>query len=156
MIADDNLPNLVTGTDTDLRNKFCEYIKCIKTDQMINLFNSYYNWYENTGAGIDYTAQPAANFPAAQLNNGMVVLFDIDGSYNAHTYGYIYVDTTGKNKPNMFGKDYLLFWIIKQNNNYMLMPGGGDNDPWTCVAGSGNFNTSSGCTVYYMDGRELP
>jgi len=162
MNADLDLPNFsATGTGTDVRDKFCEYLNCIRTGEATEFFGSYYKWYNNT-IGEDFSSDTTKS---ALLNNKMALKF-INNSNSCSTTenfldnvcGEIYVDINGSQSPNMGGKDYLAFWIVRnaEKDYYRILPKGLFDDGKICVSSSDSWDTSEGCTSYYVRNLDLP
>lgn len=162
MIIEGGLPDFSAGTNDELRNKFCEHLRCLKTGATNEFFAPFYNWYKNYDNGWDAST---AGMSAALLANGMTIrtwndrsnCTDIIGSMN-NICGYINVDTNGKKNPNMFGKDFLYFWILKddERDTYYLIPAGSLEDNQGCQPGSTGWSTSQGCAVYHINNKDLP
>jgi len=160
--------NIGTSTSSSslLRSDFCSVMTCVKQDSTRDIWEpANYKFYKGT-----YTGWPDNSTNAAAiLNNGYFIHFgayaDCDHYGDMHACGYIWVDINGKKGPNMSGKDYHFFWIVRQNGNssYSLIPAGAQNDLYTsqlpggCVAGSSGWSSSRGCTAKrLMDPDHMP
>jgi hypothetical protein len=104
-----------------------------------------------------------AGYDTFFLSNGVVLNFgsiwpNCDGSSGGtlNTCVSLCVDVNGKSGPNMFGKDYLNFNIVKTNGEYAVIPFGITGDGMTCVAGSVSMATSRGCAAIMISDDPMP
>jgi hypothetical protein len=89
------------------------------------------------------------------LNNGYLLDFDSYDDckyYNVNACGNMTIDVNGKKGPNMSGRDFLSFWIVRKNGNtaYSLLPMGTQGDGQNCSSNSNSWDTSLGCTAKRM------
>lgn len=125
-----------------LRNDFCTEMKCSNTDITSNIFGpADYKWYKGENMGWPGSRDI---IPAAVTAKGYLIRFysyaDCDHA-NINACGYIDVDINGKNGPNMVGKDFYSFWIIKNKGIYLILPVGTLADGYNCSI------NSWGCTA---------
>ena len=156
-----------TTDATTERNDYASVMRITKQDTFGNIFPKIYKFYKSSTTE-DLTA--AASHPALALADGAYVWFGISssdcsspasgfgifGATMTNICGNIDVDVNGSKPPNMRGKDYLGFWLIRKDGVYQILPHGSEGDGLTCVAGSTDWTTSHGCTAYYMTDKSLP
>ena len=152
-------------------NQFANYMKVIKKAPSSTVYTGTYYYYKG---GVDTNdinwitdSNNASN--ALILANGTFIVAtknmnkncppnDSENNYSpAPICASFVVDVNGSEKPNMLGKDYVAFFIVKINDAYQLVPQGAlDGNAINCVAGSTVWNTSMGCTAYIIDTRQMP
>jgi len=120
--------NLGTASTTSLTfmNDFCNVMSCIQQDTGANIFGTMkYRYYKSETAFTRGTSY------AAILNNGNILHF-VDNNtctwYGVNSCGRIFIDINGKKGPNMWGKDFYTFHVVKDNNGYSILPSGTAND----------------------------
>jgi len=131
-----------------LRNSFCNIMTCIQNN---NVHTITYKRYESgLGTSIYDTYYKSAD-TVATLNNGTFLTFASYSDcahWDIYACGSIHADLNGDKGPNMWGKDFYRFYIIRQNGNgiYSVVPAGiqGDThtpvsdckvgDGWSCAA----------------------
>lgn len=129
------------------------------------LFNTSYFAY-NSSVSFTLDANTDNDKPAFLLTNGNVVGFQLFSTSCTNEFDFsgnagpvcavIWTDTNGKKGPNMWGKDCLWFWLIRQNGAYSVLPmGGRGGDPGQCN-NNGTWSDSVGCTSYYIQNKPLP
>jgi hypothetical protein len=160
-----------TTDNATLRADYASVMKFIKQDTANKLFSPTVKTYK----GSKVESQNSS--PAAMLADGIVIRFEVlssDCTISADTIESMYsetytggatlnnicgdfdVDTNGGRNPNMRGKDYIAFWLVKNNDVYQILPHGTQTDGLSCVAGSTDWSTSQGCTYYYIYDKTMP
>jgi len=148
------------GNDhNDFRDAFTPYMRFVKTGGTTSLFPSFYAYYKNYSGG----GWTMLNYAGGITYDGIYYGFLNNSSGCTTTSGtlqnicgYFFTDTNGLKGPNMYGKDFNFFWVVKKSGTYVVYPRGITGDSMTCVAGSVAQNTSRGCTAYYFRGQTLP
>jgi len=146
--------NVGNGNHLAFRNDFCSVMTCVKTDTVANIFcPTNYKYYK----GGFSNSPTCSDVPAAILSNGLIMNFlSYTGcnNYGVNACGFIHVDINGKKGPNMFGKDFYSFWVVRpnSNSNYLILPYGTQHDTYVplpngCQANSSALSTSEGCTT---------
>lgn len=145
-------------SSTNVRTSYSTVMKFVKQGSWSDFASTQYTFYTNT-SGLSGNS----NYCAALLPNGSIVGFN---SYadNCSTKkvnlegicGYIYVDTNGKRGPNMFGRDYLVTWIVKKNGEYIIYPVGSNGDGYSCQRNSDTWGTSDGCSAVALYSDKMP
>lgn len=102
------------------------------------------------------------------LNDGTLLAFEAyqvvscSNSVNGMDIcGWIYVDVNGEIGPNMMGKDFHVFDVVKRrsDNEIMVFPAGTPNiDTYTCNANvaAASYTNYFGCTQKFYTGQQLP
>ena len=135
-----------TESGAPIRDALCDVLSCIQKDTVQNILGntsgSYLSGYKNYKSSNDAFVDIYYYHPAAILKNGMIIANR--PYWPDRTYIQLYVDTNGKKGPNMFGKDFLLFEIIKNNDGrFSVTPSGASNGHYIA-----NFPCKTGQTSY--------
>jgi prepilin-type N-terminal cleavage/methylation domain-containing protein len=144
------------GNQLLIRSEFCNVMTCIKQDRVNNIFSTepckYYK-----GGNSDFPSGGFSTQYAFATNNGYflrILSYSDCTSYNLNVCASIRMDINGLKGPNMYGKDYYVFWISRQNGDgiYRILPSGIKGDsyaplPSGCTSGSTTETTSMGCTA---------
>ena len=146
-------------THNHFRDALAPYIRFVKTGGTTSLFPSFYKYYKNYSGG----GWAMLNYAGGITTDGIYYGF-LNNSNGCTTTegtlqnvcGYFFTDTNGLKGPNMYGKDFNFFWVVKKSGTYVVYPRGITGNGMTCVAGSNSQNTSRGCTAYYFRNQELP
>ena len=153
-----------TSSHSNLRDEYAAVMNFIATGDFDDLVGGVtYKGYK----GDDVWSSDA--FAAGQLPNGAVVGFWPYSAACASTSTAAYgvgtltgvcaefdVDVNGDDPPNMMGKDFHLAWLIKKDGVYQAISTGTNGDGFSCVAESGDWPTSMGCSSYPLKGIPLP
>lgn len=164
LVATDGLWDSLDGNTMaiNMRNSFSKYLSFIKDDIAANIFASKYYFYKNTA--LSGNMMTSTN-PSVVLSDGSAWLFAStqncsggDGPGLTGVCGYVYVDVNGTKPPNMFGKDWIAFWIIKQASSgaIFVAPLGSNGDQRTCVANAPTQFASDGCSALVVTGQPMP
>lgn len=134
-----------TSFDT-FRDDYGKVMQFTTKDAFGNIFPLRYTFYKTTSeSGVSYSSGDTV--ASAILQNGSCMRF---GS------GDIRIDINCKKGPNMFGKDYFVVRIVKDNGYYQTIPSGSNNDGKTCVSGSSTVATSDGCSAVALYADAMP
>jgi len=146
-----------------MRASYGTILNFVKEDSWGNISGLFYTYYKNTTSSGWNSA--GIGWASAVLSDGTFVLFsDVVGDTTCSaTIGSInnmcakiFVDTNGKNGPNMYGKDFFDLIIIKSNGNYEAIPAGSNGDGQSCAAGSTTWTTSEGCSTVALSDGPMP
>ncbi len=125
-----------------------------------DFFPTSYKYYKSTSG---FTVATGTWDGVLILTNGVAIDFDVvwpncNGTFDTFTNycAKIVVDVNGKKEPNMIGRDYINFAVLKTNGEYELMPLGVTGDGWTCTAGSVAMTTSRGCSAIAVSDEAMP
>jgi len=137
------------NTPTSLLNDFCNVMSCTRRNASWEAIN--YKTYKggNSGYILDNPNTTVG------LNNGTILEFDtLNGDGKCETRGVnacasIYVDMNGQKGPNMWGKDYYIFYIVRKtptSGPYLILPSGTQNDTYAS-SGSCQIGQGYGCAA---------
>ena len=147
-----------TSSEDDFRAEYKSVMNVVKEDAVENLQDTALNCYKS-----DSICSNTPGYPAFLLSNGVTITFISRGSNCSGSWGSLtkvcgdfMIDVNGKSPPNMVGKDYFEAWLIKKNGGYLVVPSGSNNDGFSCVAGSADWWTSSGCSAIPFKNGSMP
>lgn len=152
-----------TQISLNMKDAYKKYFNYIKEDTINNIMTDNWLCYKNYSV---YCASPSAtnNRYGLLLKDGSVIYFygrqNCFGNYlginNLPYCGGFNIDVNGNQKPNMYGKDVVNFFLMKDSNgNYKLIYPTSTMG-FSCQKGSASEVTSGGCTEYIMQGGTLP
>lgn len=150
---------IIPENDTDaiesgtMRDNLCEKMSCITLDTVQNIFGDnifhssgstkYKNYKSSAQAYTDITTWHSA----ATLKNGM--MFGITNNIETRKGFQLYVDTNGQKGPNMFGMDFNMFEIMKDNNGIYRALVEGSKGTYSQIIPGRTCLTDQPATVYH-------
>jgi type II secretory pathway pseudopilin PulG len=158
-----------TTNPTTLRDSYSNALAYYNSSysSTVDLFGSDYNLkiYNNPSKIDDMSTW---GDKPAKLRNGMFINFNVenascqhtstnDGTLSGYICSQIHVDVNGRKGPNMYGKDYVGFWLARQDGVYKIYPMGIEGSKKCIhVLPGGVTENGDGCTVYYIQDKAQP
>lgn len=136
------------STSTTIRSAYETVMNFIQKDTAANLLAAQYFLNNSTTTANTYVDSQVA----AVLADGAVIRFNSYTSNCGTTRGsltnicgFMHIDLNGKSGPNMYGKDFLVVWLVNNSGQYRLLPIGANSDGYAC--GSADVYAGEGCSA---------
>lgn len=151
-----------TVLSQNMTDAYSQYFSFIKKDFIENILNQ--NWYGYKSTTSVVSNSSGGTVYALLLKDGSVLrFFSFQGCQAIVANGFkarcgaIHFDVNGNKKPNMYGRDVHIFWVVTDSlGHYKVIPSGPDTDGYTCSAGSTTYASSYGCAEYIVNNQPLP
>ena len=142
-----------------LRDDFCNVMTCVAKGRGIDVVpggDAFYRYKNKAVIEGDFNY---SNNIVAKLNNGtLFLILPVDSTcavWGVNVCAKIQIDINGLKGPAMAGKDVYMFYIVRNNGAYSILPAGTDNDTafqnWACSISTNNGEACTARRLYNPD-----